>query len=694
MHDSKLNSWLIKEKKNITQCLAKCGSFIPRINQDIIENVNQFNEYAEREVSCLVDYIRLYFAEEKEEYKALYIGERLKMAYDVNCSANERKERLVEFMNRDKAVFLSSQPQENKKYFNQVANFFDEIISEFNKPIVTELRVLFIGDCIHTDVMGSLSVLIMRYGAALSPRMISTKNIFQLHKELENLKDQKFDAVFYSPLSYEYNLKLSTTLNYRNLFMNGFELAEIIADVFSQIESVIDRMLTTFDSPIFIHNTACVIRDESNTKLRIKSILTRRLRKHTTEYIDKKLRAYIESNNSSTFKQLFLINELSLLRKNSLYELGKYIYRSALQHPTKFGMLIAHEYDRILFVLTHLISKKLIVCDLDNTLWDGVIGEGEVSHFIERQEILSKLKSKGVLLAINSKNDPSNIHWKGGLLSSNDFVYESINWEPKINAFSKMQSTLNLKTKDFVFIDDRPDEIDFVRSAYPAIQCLDATNSDTWSLFELWESILDSDGSMDRTQVYKEREQRGSFLNTVEIKDIDEAEMFKSLDLILSLKNVNKSELKRIVELINRTNQFNMRGSRTSFTEAKHWLDAEKFTVIQASMSDKFGSMGVVSVLVYEQKENSIDILVFVLSCRVFGYKVDVAILNEIKRQARQMGVQSIRGEYIATASNLPCSLVYSDAMFSKKENYWEYPVNIDIDIDIYDPVWLKLVLD
>jgi len=689
--NQKLIFWLKKEKPHIASSLAMCGSFIPRIKESIEAHSDKFDEYVEREISCLVDYMVLYFSEEKEEYKHLYVGERLKMSYDMSCSAQERSDRLIEFMRRDKQVFTQALAQDNNECTNALIGFFDSIMTEFKAPIKKEFHVLFIGDCIHQDVMGSLSVLIMQHGVALAPHMISTKNIFQLHGELKELKNRKFDVVFYSPLSYEYNLDFSGLIHYRNIFMSGFNFAEALSNICKDIEIVADRIISEFDCPVFIHNTAGIIRDESRSKLVIKFILGMRLRQQAVKYIDKRIRKYIKSRNSSRFKQLFLLDELDLLKRNSLYDLGKYIYKSALQHPTKFGMLIAHEYNNILFVLANLYGKKLIVCDLDNTLWDGVIGEGQVEHFVERQNILLRLKSKGVLLAINSKNDSKNVRWEGGVLSNDDFVYKAISWSPKVNAFSKMQSKLNLKIKDFIFIDDREDELDLVGTVYPLIKCLDALNLQVWTQLELWETLLDDSKGMDRTQMYKEREDRGDFLNKIDDRVIDEAEIFNNLKLVLSLREVKKSEIKRAVELVNRTNQFNMRGSRVSFNEVELWLKSEQFLVLQASMSDKFGDMGVVSIIVLGLNENSIKIPVFVLSCRVFGYKVEVAILNEVKRIAALQKVNVVIGEYIETASNLPCSTVYSEANFITTGS--EQVFNVRDGVELNDPEWLEVAM-
>ena len=106
-------------------------------------------------------------------------------------------------------------------------------------------------------------------------------------------------------------------------------------------------------------------------------------------------------------------------------------YDADLQHPAVFGKHLAEEYRELLDVQCHLLSKKLVVCDLDNTLWDGLIGEGPVAHHAERQQALLRLRQKGVVLAIASKNEAKNVTWAGGVLSEGDFVCSQVNWDPK-----------------------------------------------------------------------------------------------------------------------------------------------------------------------------------------------------------------------------------------------------------------------
>ena len=85
------------------------------------------------------------------------------------------------------------------------------------------------------------------------------------------------------------------------------------------------------------------------------------------------------------------------------------------------------------------------MCDLDNTLWSGVIGEGSVTHYLERQVLLKGLKHRGVLLSVNSKNDPKNVHWSGAALQAEDFVAARINWDSKVDNMASIRDELNLE---------------------------------------------------------------------------------------------------------------------------------------------------------------------------------------------------------------------------------------------------------
>ena len=209
---------------------------------------------------------------------------------------------------------------------------------------------------------------------------------------------------------------------------------------------------------------------------------------------------------------------------------------SAQDHP--IGLLcavLAPQYADAIAVHAKLEGRKVLVCDLDNTLWDGVIGEGEMRHRHDRQSILRDLKAKGVVLAINSKNDPARVHWDGGLLGPEDFVHSEISWNPKVVGMGRIRDALNLKVGDFVFIDDREDERALMAEAFSGLTVLDATLERCWRLLAQWARVLPP-SEMDRTAFYRTRAAREKAIAAVAAEQVDESQLYAGLGLRASIR--------------------------------------------------------------------------------------------------------------------------------------------------------------
>ena len=228
----------------------------------------------------------------------------------------------------------------------------------------------------------------------------------------------------------------------------------------------LDVLGSELDCPIFVHNSANIRRHNGTAADAVKIAASWRTRRTVRNEANRRIGECIEKVNAATFPHLHLFDEHALLGRASEWALGARYYDSEDQHPTVLSRTIAAEYRDLLETLVNLSTKKLVVCDLDNTLWEGEIGEGaRLRHHGERRALLRRLREKGVLLAINSRNDPNNVHWRGAVLDERDFVASEINWDAKSANMSRIQRKLNLKTKDFVFLDDRGDQRELVSSA-------------------------------------------------------------------------------------------------------------------------------------------------------------------------------------------------------------------------------------
>jgi FkbH-like protein len=238
----------------------------------------------------------------------------------------------------------------------------------------------------------------------------------------------------------------------------------------------------------------------------------------------------------------------------------------------------------------------------------------------------------------------------------------------------RIQDALNLKLKDYVFVDDRGDQLSLVSSALPEILALDATSATTWDLLAAWERMLPKQTEADRTLQYREREAREGFIAA--LAEEDPSALFANLGIRVTLREAARADLQRVTELINRTNQFNLAGSRTTFGEVGRWHGDPDYRILVVEASDKFGPMGLISVAILQRDGESLRILAFVLSCRVFGYGIEKAVINLAKRLALSEGGDgplTILGAYKETSHNAPCRTAYPDNGFTWDDSCWSF---------------------
>jgi FkbH-like protein len=394
----------------------------------------------------------------------------------------------------------------------------------------------------------------------------------------------------------------------------------------------------------------------------------------------------LAQHRTASGRALALIDETRLLAQDTDEELGRTLSWSPLHRPAVLGYRLATTYRDRIYVASHLLGRKVVVSDLDDTLWHGVTGEGAIRHDVGRQTTLRRLRDRGVLLAVNSKNDPAGVRWEGGVLDPEDFAHAEINWDPKAENMRRIQTALNLRLDDFVFIDDEADQREMIRLAAPEIHALDPGDPRCWRLLGAWADLLLANPDVDRTALYRQREQRQRFVDA-EVSVQDPRELFSRLDIHVHIREADRDDLPRAAELINRTNQFNTCGSRTTVPELADWRTGINRHVLLVDASDKFGSNGTVAVMLLETPPDAIRIPCFVLSCRVFGFGIEHAVVNHVKRAYRRHDRQPIVGHITATPHNRPCREVYRHNGFTWDGAQWVYRQGDDP----VDPRWLTV---
>lgn len=653
--DSDLARAIRSHAGKIAEAVAQAVELIPRWTTEAAEYPGERAEYVALQFQIFPDYAAEYFARNDQTFLLLFVGEMVKALYDARLddnAAGEQSSRVLAAM-REK---LDSQFSTTLTAGSQIrfSGFLDEVSRIITSKPGKIQRVLLVGDCLFLDIIPFIVATLLDAGIRLVTDYATSKNPAILRDELRALSPKKFDLIFFSPFSYEFSLEYNQLLNWKNAFAARNAVYERVDRVWEDTRGTLDVLADLFDCPIHVHNSAALVREESPAKRLLKAKVTARIRSLGRAKINSALPAYLNRKNSESFRHLFLFDEMPVIQRFGEMQAGAYLYKNKLQHPAILGRLFSEQYVDLIYANALLLKKKVVVCDLDNTLWEGVIGEGTVKHFHARQQALKALKSKGVVLAINSKNDPANVHWREGTLTDEDFVSSAISWEPKVHGMQRIQADLNLKIKDYIFIDDRADERELMHQVYPEMLCLDATDARSWKRIELWAELLDDDPDMDRTLMYKQREIRKSFVQEDVSSPEERANLYRSLDLRLTIQTAKPGDLKRVAELINRTNQFNLEGSRTTVREVTRWHESSNHVILLGQSADRFGDMGTTCVAIAECSPTEMRILPFVLSCRVFGFGIEYGVMNHLREIARRRGVQRIIGRYKSTPQNTP----------------------------------------
>jgi len=626
--------------------------------------------FAELECGSLVDYMARLLATGDENYRQLYIGEKAKQFYDPLVPAAERHARNLKVLAGERAIFLREMAR-SPAGSALVELAFDAIDHALTAAAPVEVRALFIGDCLFLDVISFMTASALEDGIRLAPSFVTTHDPRDIKAQVAALSKERFDVVFYSPFTYAFISSYEALHHARLLIRPGDALSNVGLAVEAATE-IFDVIADLFDCPIVVHAPAPLLRSEGTFRDRVRKALTAPLRHLATRRLSSALKQRGAERNASG-RAVHIVDERQVASPEGLAAAGRYFLKSRLQHPAVFGAMLAPVYRDIVLVVGRLLKRKLVACDLDNTLWQGVVGEGHgVVHHYDRQAPLLDLKARGVVLTINSKNDPEKAIWTAppGKLSLDDFLSRQINWDPKALNMRRTSEHLNLKVKDFVFIDDRADERALVSEAFPEILTLDALDPRSWRLMQLWANLLPTKPDADRTDFYRQRDARQAFISAEVAADASEREAaLAKLGLRIAIREARPVDFDRATELINRTNQFNTTGGRISRQQLAEFATGADSRVLVAEAADRFGAMGTISVIILKRDGDRVAVPFFVLSCRVFGYGMELAILEHARRLVRPGEVMS--GKVMKNDLNQPCHSIYADAGFEQEVDDW-----------------------
>ena len=327
-------------------------------------------------------------------------------------------------------------------------------------------------------------------------------------------------------------------------------------------------------------------------------------------------------------------------------------------------------------------GKKVIVCDLDNTLWGGVVGDdgpqniklgapdpvGECFHSF--QIALKGLRSRGILLAICSKNDegfalPVIEEHPAMALRKSDFVAWRINWKDKAENILSLAEELSLSLDSFVFLDDSPQEREQVRQVLPQVYTPDLPVSPSElapfvGSLNCFETMSLGAEDFERTSMYKAERDRKT---TLELSS-DVESWLRSLQIQVCAMPLRRESLARATQLLNKTNQFNLSLRRLDEKSFWEWAEEPANSAFTFHVSDRFGDFGLTGLASVSLTGTEARIVDFVMSCRVMGKKVEEALLAYTLARAREAGARSFLAPPIDGPRNGPAKTFFS-AKFS-----------------------------
>jgi FkbH-like protein len=379
---------------------------------------------------------------------------------------------------------------------------------------------------------------------------------------------------------------------------------------------------------------------------------------------------------------------------NSSYSAKMWYLAKTRFHPEVFRHATGEVKAAISAVLGSY--RKLVIVDLDNMLWGGVVGDlgwenlrlgghdyqGEA--FVDFQKALKSLQNRGILLAIASRNEESVVlealaKHSEMVLRPSDFAAWRINWNDKAANIAELVAELNLGLQSAVFLDDNPVERARVREALPEVYVPEWPEDKTLSAGSLlqlscFDSAYATGEDASRLQMYateKKREQPGRIVISVE-------EWLRSLQTEVTVEELNDANRVRVLQLLNKTNQMNLSTRRLTDQELQVWQQQNGRELWAFRVKDKFGDSGLVGILSLELEPDFARIVDFVLSCRVMGRNVEQAMIAFATQHCSGLGSREVRADYLPTAKNNPCFKFWmsSGFFYDEKKNRFTWPLS------------------
>tara|TARA_B100000965_G_scaffold405950_1_gene442109 strand:+ start:3301 stop:4968 length:1668 start_codon:yes stop_codon:yes gene_type:complete len=405
--------------------------------------------------------------------------------------------------------------------------------------------------------------------------------------------------------------------------------------------------------------------------------------------INKSLKKICNKNKLCNF--LNYENEVS---KNEKIVFNKKHWKSSL-YPFEYTRAL--DISNFIFKFISTLNgknHKLIILDADNTLWSGILGEdginyikvgnsGKGKYFKSFQKKLKKLKNRGIVLSMCSKNNINDIvnvfksRSKDMPLKFKDFTKVKANWKQKSENIKLILNELNLSEDNALFVDDSEFEIGQVKNFFPNLDTL-LVPKDIKKFERLFEKVGNFENfsitkeDRKRTKLYQDEEKRKTEITKFKNPD----DYIKSLNINILIKNNNKKNIKRLSQMTLKTNQFNTTTLRLNESKIEKLIDNKNYLVSECSAEDKFGDYGIIGLAIIKINESNKKAIVenTLFSCRALGRMIEEHFFQKIFNDLKLKKIKTIEFPFTISNKNKPALNFFNDHSFKKlKKNNQEF---------------------
>ena len=487
-------------------------------------------------------------------------------------------------------------------------------------------------------------------------------------------------SAFAPDIVYVHTTSRNLSLYEFNMSASEEQINEMLENQYRHFEEVWTNVKEKFGCPVIQNNFELpfyrILGNKDASDIHGKVSFIRRLNEKFAEYARK--------------NENFYINDINFI--SSCYGLEKWHDTSAW-YMYKYAMN-TQAIPEFAYNLSNIIksvfgkNRKMLMLDLDNTLWGGVVGDlgqqgieighetGMAEGYTEFQRYVKAHKQLGVLLSVNSKNDYENaidgLKHPDTVLTPDDFVVIKANWDNKDRNTEAIAEEISILPDSFVFVDDNPAERNIVSEQISGIAVPEVNSVEDYiktidrnGYFELTSYTADD---IKRNEMYRANIQRAG----AEKKFSDYGEYLKSLEMEAYIDKFDDVALARITQLTNKSNQFNLTTKRCTQDEIEGFAADPNYITLYGKLYDKFGDNGIVSVVIGRIDGNELHIDLWLMSCRVLKREMEYAMLDRLVEICRKNGISVINGYYYKTAKNAMVKDLFNDfgfEMTSENEN-------------------------